>query len=493
MKFHIGAKLDAHGVRALVDQHPRMQRFRQNMARRLDGGESHAHALGEHILRRVVGDVADAHIGAVLERMGRIEQIREKIDVAIDSVLDGHGLPKEFTGETLQNHFLELQREMDDLTRPRDELLGVGHPDRAAWAKNAAEYSNTVMSEFDTRLGSAREHGQFGEPLDVMKRKLNELPPPQRALLRQAADTAPKELWNAIAADTEGQQRVALQRLREKMPANSDFDSLTDGIQKVGKARTKGFLVDPLDLSAGLDHIADPRLRAAIASGDRWVVQPLAVISTKQLEGLWQAHVSNGGTAANFAGYVRTEMTLHIRSVFGEHTAAHGFQDIDLMLKGPDLNTRAPGTDLLGLSKNDWVRVLEDKSHLASSVSEATGIVENLAKNLDDDAKRITAREQQLQAKIPNYQPDPRVTSAVQRMQAASNDLRSHLNKLPEAERFSTESLAEMRTILDRHRISLHITSGFGNVAQISSDLAALGIVPSATTKSGVQINRPPR
>jgi hypothetical protein len=479
VKFHVAPKLNAEMLHAMVDQHPRMQQFRQNMARRLDGGESYAHALGSHILRRVVGDVADVHINAVVERLGRIEKLREKIDTAIDSVLDGHGLPKEFNGETMQSHFADLKKEMNELTLPRDALIGDGP---LKITDSVPDYSSSLLSEFDTQQGSAREHGQFGEPIAAMKKRFNELPDSQRGLLRQARDVAPDDLEAAITGN-DVQQQAALQRLREKLSgmSDADFKSVTDGIQDLGRARTKGLLVDPIELHGRLEKIGDSRLRAVIASGDPWIVQSLAIMSPSQLEGLWQAHIRKGGDARGFSGYVRGEMVHYSRSVFGEHTAAFAVPEMDYFLKGPDFRVRDRGTDLVGIGKDQWTWILEDKSHLAPSASSATAIFENLVSNLEKDARDFRARERKLKSEVPKYETPPLVDDSIQHMQAAANDLRSHLNALPEAQRFSPDSLARMRGILDQHRIKLRITSGFGEVTQISQDLARLGIRVKST------------
>jgi hypothetical protein len=479
VKFHIAPRLNAEMLHAVVEHHPRMQRFRQNMARRLDSGDAYAHALSAHILRRVVGDLGDVHLNAVMERLGRIETLREKIDLAIDGVLDGHGVPKEFTPDTMETHFAALRREMDELTAPREALIGDA-PIKVA--ESVPDYSNGLLTEFDTNMGSAREHGQFGEPLAAMKKRFTELPDAQRDLLRRARDASPADLEAAVTGN-EVQQQAALQRLRQKMPGLNDaeFKALTDGIQDIGRARTKGFLVDAAGLQGGLEKIGDLRLREVVASGDPWIVQSLAVISPGQLEGLWQAFIKKNPDGHGFSGYVRGEMVHYTRSVFGEHTAAFGVPEMDYFLKGPDLEVRKPGTDLVGIGKDHWTWILEDKSHLSPRLASATAIFENLPGNLEKDAQAFRARERELKTKVPKYETPLAVDDAIQHMQAAANDIRAHLNALPEAQRLSPDSLARMRSILDQHRIKLRITSGFGEVTQISQDLARLGIRVKST------------
>lgn len=481
LNFHIGSKLDLQGVRALVREHPRLQQFRERMSRRLDGGDAYASALGEHILRRVVGDVGDLHMNAVVERLGRIENIREKIDMAVDSVLDGKGLPRDMMPETLEGHFADLAREMNDLTKPRDAIMGDGE---LKVTDSVPHYTDGVIAEFDTRLGSARQQGQFGEPQGAMAERFKRLPDAQRALLRQAAEVSPKDLADAITG-TESSQAAALRRLRETLNgkmSDADFNSMVKGVQELGKARTKAYLADPIELHGRLEKIADPQLRELIATGDPWFVQSLAIISPDQLQTLWATYVKNkGGDPRGFSGYVRSEMAHYARSVFGEHTAAFATPEMEFVLKGPDFDVRRGGTDLVGIGKDQWTWILEDKSHLAPKASGATGIFENLVQNLENDAKTFRANERALKTSVPKYETPPLVDDAIQHLQAAANDLRSHLNSLPEGERFSPQSLAKMRGILDQHRIKLRITSGFGEVTGISQDLARLGIRVKST------------
>jgi hypothetical protein len=438
------------------------------------------------MIRRIVDDVGDLHLNTVTDRLRRIEDLRANIASILDHVLEGGELPPGVRPEALGEYFDSLEREMRDLTQPRDALVGDGD---LRLTDSPTDYANTLLNDFEAADG-APGRGVHVEPAEAMAARFRDLPPDQQAALRRAAEHSPAELVGTLRGD-EARQRAGIQRLRGQLTgvlSAEELNALDSGIGELSRARERGVLRSPGRRADAIANIADPQLRALIER-DSWIVQQLANISPEQLDAMWRSYRRGGRDPSGFRAYVRREMLTYVRSVFGEFTAAFGLPEIELFLKAPDRNTRVGGTDLVGLDAEGWVWVVDDKSHRATSVSGATALVDNLAENLTSDFRQFREDLARLQREVPEFRPDPAVADAVSRVGSAGEYIRMHLESLPPDQRFSPESLRVIRGILDRHRIRLRITSAFGEVTEISADLARIGI---RVTPVGAGVPLPP-
>lgn len=474
VKFRVSSHIDAAVIRGVTDRHPRLKAFYRTVGEHAGQGDHRARSLLDFVVRRMLDDVGDLHLNDVFSRLDRIEVLRDNIAAVLDHVLEGGDLPKGVHVATLGQYFEHLQKEMHDLTEPREALIGE-KPFKLT--DDSAEYAHQLLDEFRRGEGAGPPGGgAHGEPVERMLARFRDLPDDQRSALGRAGELAPGELWRTVAAESGSARTARMAKLRERLHGKmteAELASLETAIGELGKARTRGRTGIAGRGEAVLAGITDPALRLAVAA-DPWVLQE--VRSAEQLQSMWNNYQRRGGDPGGFRAYVRREMMTYARSVFGEQTAAFSLPEIDFFLKGPDIHTRRPGTDLVGIGHDGWVWVVDDKSHKASSVSSVSALFENLVGNLRDDARQFREDIARLRREVPGFRPDMRALDGIERMQRAADEIDAHLQSLPAAQRFQQASLARIDAILKRHEIKLRVTSAFGEVTAISADLARLGI-----------------
>lgn len=473
VQFRVSSHIEPSVIRGVADQHPRLKAFYRTIGEHAGQGDRRARSLLDFVVRRMLDDVGDLHLNDVFSRLDRIEVLRDNIAAVLDHVLEGGELPKGVDVATLGQYFEHLQKEMHDLTQPREALIG---DEPFKLTDDSADYAHQLLNDFRSKEGGGpSEGGVHAEPVERMLARFRELPDDQRAALSRAGELAPGDLWRTVAADESG-RNAGIARLRERLRGkmtDAELANLETAIGELGKSRTRGRTGIAGRGEAVLEGIADPALRRAVEA-DAWVLQE--VRSAEQLQTMWDNYRRRGGDPGGFRAYVRREMMTYVRSVFGEHTAAFSLPEIDFFLKGPDIHTRRPGTDLVGIGHDGWVWVLDDKSHKASSVSSVSALFENLVGNLRDDARQFRENIARLRRDVPGFRPDMRALDGIERMQRAADDIDAHLQSLPADQRFAPASLARIDAILKRHEIKLRVTSAFGEVTAISAELARLGI-----------------
>lgn len=406
-RFRAGRFLDAAAVHAAADANPRLQRFMRTIAAHSEAGDVRSRRLLEHLIRRVVDDVGDLHLNNALNRLERIAVLRDNIAAILDHVLEGGTLPEGVRLETLGERFDQLNTEMRELSRPREGIVGDA-PLRLA--DDAAQYADSLLREFEVAGGTSAA-GWHVEPAAVVQDAFRAMPADQQAALRRAAELEPEALWRAVAAETESGSRAAVTDLETRLGGRftpDDVARLRTAVGELGKARSKGLHMNDARLTEALARIADPELRAVVASGDIWLTQQLAVHNPEALATLWRRFRDRGGRADDgpgFRAYLRHDMVTYGRGVLGEYGAAFSLSSIELFLKGPDANVKVAGTDLVGIGHDGWVWLIDDKSHRARSVSGVSALTDNLVTNLRRDASDFRDAIARLQRDDPGFTP----------------------------------------------------------------------------------------
>lgn len=479
VQFRVTSHIEPSVIRGVADQHPRLKAFYRTIGEHAGQGDRRARSLLDFVVRRMLDDVGDLHLNDVFSRLDRIEVLRDNIAAVLDHVLEGGELPKGVNVATLGQYFEHLQKEMHDFSQPREALIG-NEPFKLT--DDSADYAHQLLNEFRSKEGGGPPPaGAHAEPVDRMLARFRDLPDEQRAALSRAGELAPGELWRTVAADGESGRSAGIAKLRERLRGKmteAEIANLETAIGELGKARTGGRTGLAARGEGVLAAISDPMLRRAVEA-DVWVLQE--VRSAEQLKTMWDNYQRRGGDPGGFRAYVRREMMTYVRSVFGEHTAAFSLPEIDFFLKGPDIHTRRPGTDLVGIGHDGWVWILDDKSHKASSVSSVSALFENLVGNLRDDARQFREDIARLRRESPGFRPDMRALDGIERIQRAADEIDAHLQSLPADQRFQSASLARIDAILKRHEIKLRVTSAFGEVTAISADLERIGIRVKST------------
>lgn len=488
--FRAGRRLDAAAIRAAAETHPRLRGFVRHVAEHAEGGDARARALLEHLVRRVVDDVGDVHLTNAMARLERIEVLRDNIAAILDHVLDGGELPPGVKAERLGEYFDHLSAEMHDLRKTQRALFGTEEPLRLG--DDSATYAADVLADFEGRPGAGGAHPAG----DVrVKAAVDLLPPAEKAALRRAADLEPAAVAKAVMADTEGARAQAMADLEARLGGRLSATELADlrkATTAAGKAHFKATLVDDARLAQAVERIGDADLRAVVVAGDPWIVQQLALHNPQMLAELWARFRAKGGGAADVGGfraYVRHEMVTYGRAVPGEYTSAFSLGSALTLLKGPDANVKVRGTDLVGVTADGWVWLVDDKSHRAASVSSVTALTDNLATNLRRDAADFEAALADLQARDPAFRPDPAIVDAIDRMKKAAQEV----DRIETTGKPANRPARLSKAMADL-KIKLKVTSAMGEVAEVSQALADLGLTvePTRPTTSA-PIAFPPR
>ncbi|MFF4874631.1 hypothetical protein [Micromonospora sp. NPDC000668] len=483
-RFRAGRFLDAAAVHAAADANPRLRRFMRTVAGHGDAGEVRARRLLEHIIRRVVDDVGDLHLGNAVARLERIAVLRERIAGILDHVLEGGTLPEGVRVEALGESFDQLRTEMRELSRPRDGIVGDA-PLRLA--EDAAAYADSMLREFEAGGGAA---GLHSEPAAAVNDAFRAMPADRQAAVRRAAALEPQALWRAVASETEGGKRAAVADLETRLGGRltpDELGRLRTAVDDLGRARNRGLQVSQARLAEALARIADPELRAVVAGGDVWLTQQLALHNPEALATLWRRFRDRGGRADDgpgFRAYLRHDMVTYGRGVLGEYTAAFSLSSIELFLKGPDANVKVAGTDLVGIGHDGWVWLVDDKSHRATSVGGVSALTDNLVANLRRDAADFRDAITRLQRDDPGFTPDPRILDAISRMEDAAAEI-ERINRRGSA----ATRPARISRALEERRLRLRVTSAAGEVREITQALRDLGL---AVEPTGAPVPLPP-
>jgi hypothetical protein len=470
-RFRAGHLLDRAAVHAAADANPRLRAFMRTVASHSEAGEPRSRALMEHLIRRIVDDVGDLHLGNAVTRLEAIHILRENIASILDHVLDGGELPPGVRVETLGEYFNQLSHEMRELSGPRDAIVG-DQPLRLH--DDAGAYADSLMREFEAGTNPGGVHA---EPTAALSDAYRALAPDRQAALRRAAELEPAALWRLVSAESEPGKRTALRDLETRLGGRltpDDLGRLRSAADDLGRARSRGLQVGEARLAEALARITDPELRAVVARGDVWIVQQLAMHNPATLAELWTRFQNSDSTS--FARYVRHEMVTYGRGVVGEYTAAFSLSSIETFLKGPDANIKVAGTDLVGIGRDGWLWLIDDKSHRATSVSSVSALTDNLTTNLRRDAADFRAGIERLQHQDPAFTPDPHVLDVIQRMDDAAAAI-DRIHHEPPAE----TRPARIAAALEERRLRLRVTSAAGQVTDITDALRGLGLAVEPT------------
>jgi hypothetical protein len=476
-RLRAGRLLDAAAIRAAAEAHPRLRGFMRTVAAHSEGGDVRATRLMEHIITRVVDDIGDIYIPPSLLRLEKVEVLRNNVAAILDTVLEGHELPAGTSVESLGRLFDELSTEMRELSRPRERIVGDEPLDIY---HDAADYAETIVREFEATPAAG---GRHVEPQAALQDAFRNLPAEQQAALRRATQIDPRAVWAVVSSGSEAGAAGKLATLEAALAGElspKELEDLRAGLGELGRARSTGLQVSAARLNEALARIADPELRGVVAaSTDVWIVQQVAIHNPEGLATLWRQFRAKGGAAtdaAGFRGYVRHEMVTFGRAVPAEYTAAFSLSSVEQFLKGPDANPRLRGTDLVGVTADDWLWLVDDKSQRTPSVSSVSALTDNLAENLGRDAADFRAAIADLKAKDPSFAADPKIVYAIQRMEQAAE-------AIAYIERHGPASTRPQRIldVLEGRKIALKVTSAMGEVREISKALRDLGLAVEPT------------
>jgi hypothetical protein len=154
-------------------------------------------------------------------------------------------------------------------------------------------------------------------------------------------------------------------------------------------------------------------------------------------------------------------MRTLIKGMLGEFTAAFQLGDEGLvLLKGPDYSPNLPGTDLVGVTKDGRVWLIDNKAWSAKEVKEVTSLTSELAVNVPDDA-----------AAAGELVSDPRIDDAVARLDRARGKISKLTKKMSLEETKAPWVQAEIGKICKDNNIEFVVTNAGGRVSGLSGAL----------------------
>ena len=468
--------VDTATLRAVAAANPRLREFVVRMDRHPGGGRR-AGALLEHLLTRILDDAAGLHLGPTLTRLERVADLRATLATVLDHLFEEGRLPPGRSVESLMGLFDELSVQMRELSRPR-QGLAEAFPLRLT-DEDALVYAQSALAT------TAPAGGRHLEP--DLRSAVDALPAEQRAALRQATALEPDGVLGVLRAEEQQSSVARAAALETRLGGRltpAELADLRAALEATARARNRAAQVSPQRLAPALAALPDPALRAVVGAADPWILPQLAMHNPRALTDLWEAFRRRGGQpedGAGFRAYVRHEMTTYGRSVPAEFTAAFSLTSVHGFLKGPDVNTRARGTDLVAVGKDGWYWLIDDKSHGASSlidpsrpgvtVGDVSALTTNLTENLRRDAAAFRSAAAQLQGDYPGLRLEQALTDAPGVMESAARRIEEINMTAAPADRPGL-----IRAALAEHRIRLRVTSAMGNVVDLSDALKDLGL-----------------
>ncbi|MFT8245006.1 hypothetical protein [Roseomonas sp. BN140053] len=503
--------------RSLSESHPRLRAAAAHLET-LGIPRARATALLRSLMVHVMEDLGASWLRDVTARLERIEGLRNRLGDAVAHVVENGILPEGMDVAGFSALLAQLEREMDGLASAR----------RHAETMNGAATGERVVAGAASPAGAppatgAHPHGGNGAPRPGA---VSPHPPESLAAAMDAARASHPRgaaLIDRLVADPELGDRLGLALAAENRPAQLDrlrelgeaaglteaeLADLTRAVEAMGVARHRMEVVDPAALARRRAAVAGfPEALAKDCLGDNTILGPLAESNRGQVLVYWRRW-REGGAKGSFRDYVRAEMGSEIRPTMSEWSATFnvGGEPGAMVLKDPAafdpgrpgnrrVNPREPGTDLLVRRANGDLWYVDDKAHrgrVPESTSGAGGDhpggvrspvalsgvsaleLPRFLANLRDDIAEIEAA--MLRQRGAGHVPDPAVGDSLARLRAAADELEAASAGWGPDDHLRPENLRAVRSILDRHRIRLRVTSELGDVAAMTSRLEGLGI-----------------
>jgi len=421
-EIHIKAGL----IRTAVEHNENMINLRKAVRKRLRVSDEEAASLAERLLTNAVKRFGVKYLNEMAEHIERLFELRQKAAGVIEKVLGEEALSTGDASAELEGIFRDIKGHMDEITDP---------------AKFAKTKPSTVPDDIDlefdlTKEGKADEarlqaekgrkpkaltSGRHVEQTKVLKQEFDGLRGPNRKAVQKAAGVARRELWRAISSETEQglERNIELLRARAKERGLSvaEIDRLEDSVRELSLERARSQrlpgtaealqrseavknLVSNIEKAleddpkfakqsslSGLDRTARRQRLAGLkklVEGDRYL-ESLAAENPRQLLEFFES--SGAKSRSALRRYIRGRMVSHIRGLLGEFTAAFRLGDEGvILLKGPDYNVTIPGTDLVGVTRDGRIWLIDNKALSEEELNSVTALTRNIATNVSDDS-----------------------------------------------------------------------------------------------------------
>jgi hypothetical protein len=181
------------------------------------------------------------------------------------------------------------------------------------------------------------------------------------------------------------------------------------------------------------------------------------------------AKASGAKSRSALRRYIRQRMVTHMRGLFGEFTTAFDLGDRMIFLKGPDYDVTIPGTDLVGVTKDGRVWLIDNKAMTTKELGSVGSLTRNLPKNIGDDAAAFKDAF--------GTGNDPHIGDAVSRLSKATKEIRDLTKGLDDKAVSSTAIQKKITKICDDNQIDRVVTNAGGKIEGLSDGLEKAGIL----------------
>lgn len=455
--IHIDPKIIAKAV----DTHPGMRELQDTVKTRFKTNEATAKSFAERLLTSAVEKFGAKYLGEMAEHISNMFERREQAAAVLDKVIGSEAMTPEEAGRQLDTLFKDMKKDVEAITSPTEYAKNspIEKPDKSI---KLTPHDNDPVQMPKKALPT----GRHVEMVGVLKAKFKNFKLAWRKAMRKAADLAPGELWRAIASETEGGQKRNIEALKSRCKARGMTDkqiaALEEAVKQFSLERARSQRLpgtaEAVDRAEGLKKLP-PKLRKLV-KGDRQL-ELLAGDNPEALEDLFNA--SGAKSRSALRAYIRRRMVAHIRGMTGEFTAAFQLGDRMVLLKAPDYNVTLPGTDLVGVTKDGRVWLIDNKALSEEELGSVTALMKNLPENIADDTAAFKGEF--------GMAKDPVIGDAVRRMDKATKEIRALVKDMTKEEVAKPEIQRKIGQILENNKIDRVITNAGGEVTGLSENL----------------------
>lgn len=467
----------ARVARAALEAHPGLAQAVRRIAGEHGIPEQTVSAhLGEAVLAALdtLGEAYVREMGAAIERVVRA---REAVHRFYDTVFSPDGTTASLS--ELERLFADLQREMDGLAAP--ERWARAH------SEDPAPQAPAVLPERGTG-GRAREVLAGALPSEAAHTALAALPSAEQAAVRRAMELAPAAVRSVVASEVRvgparGAQRPApLDAVLEAIAAEhglgpAERAALERGLTALNREHTGALGRAPEMHPAALGLPAGSTVAAEMLRARR--LRQLAAQNPEHFTALVDGWVQlaasrreQGLPVPSLTAYVRRIMRTQMRGMHGEITAAFALGPDFWLLKAPGHDVTVPGTDFVVVSRRTgelWF--CDNKALSAEQLSTVTSLVQNVQRNLAEDAAAFGPLLRESGVDLP-----PPVLDAIVRARRASGEVGALVARA-EAEGMSPQALqAAVTAVLDANGIRRVVTNAGGELGALGPALVEAGV-----------------
>ena len=380
----VAIKVNPKLISAAVDKHPSMLELRGAVKSRFKANDATARSFAEGLLTRAVERFGAKYLNEMSDRITRIFERREQAAHVVDQVIGSEALTPQEAGSRLERLFKDMKDDVEALIGPEDyaKKSKIDAPDKSELKLTAHDGDPVSMPK------KPLPTGRHVELIGVVRGKFKELPVAGRKAMRKAADLAPADLWWSVSSETHPGQLRNIETLKARCKARGmkpkELAALEDAIERLSLERARSQRLPGTAEAVGRAEAVKklPAKLRTLVEGDRQL-ELLAMENPTALADFFAA--SGAKSRSALRRYIRRRMVAHIRGLAGEFTAAFQLGENLILLKGPDYNVTLPGTDLVGVTRDGRVWLIDNKALSSEELGSVSSLMQNIAKNIEDD------------------------------------------------------------------------------------------------------------